>query len=96
MEKRKNCPGCMGKGFYLRSDAKPGSVGNAWVETCEVCHGTGEFKRADLVAVVRCKDCKHMEVTPDCLRWCHVWNGINGMGDDGFCSYGERRTNATN
>ena len=42
---------------------------------------------------VQCKDCKHMEITPDCLRWCNVWNGINGMGDEGFCNYGERKGN---
>lgn len=51
-----------------------------------------EADRVDAVRVIRCKDCKHMEVTPDCLRWCHVWSGINGMGDDGFCNYGERRS----
>ena len=45
----------------------------------------------NITEVVRCKDCKHMEVTPDCLRWCYVWNGINGMGDEGFCNYGERK-----
>lgn len=43
------------------------------------------------VEVVRCKDCKHMEITPDNLRWCNAWNGINGMGDEGYCNYGERR-----
>ena len=42
---------------------------------------------------VRCKDCKYREVTPDSLRWCYVWNGINGMGDEGFCNYGERIDN---
>lgn len=41
--------------------------------------------------LVRCKECKHMEKTPDCLRWCKVWNGINGMGDEGYCNYGERK-----
>ena len=46
----------------------------------------------DAVEVVRCKDCRHCEVTPDSLRWCKVWAGINGMGDEGFCNYGERRT----
>ncbi len=45
----------------------------------------------DAIIPVRCKDCKHMEITPDGLRWCNVWNGINGMGDDGYCNYGERR-----
>ena len=47
----------------------------------------------DAVEVVRCKDCKHMEITPYKLRWCNVWEGINGMGDDGYCNYGERKDN---
>ena len=50
--------------------------------------------KVDAAEVVRCKDCVHCEVTPDCLRWCNVWNGINGMGDEGFCNYGERKDNA--
>ena len=41
--------------------------------------------------LVRCKDCKHMEKTPYGLRLCHVWDGINGMGDEGYCNYGERK-----
>ena len=49
----------------------------------------------DVVKVVRCKDCKYREVTPDSLRWCNVWNGINGMGDEGFCNYGERKDNVS-
>lgn len=43
-------------------------------------------------AVVRCKDCKHMTIEP-CGRYCLVWGNYNGMGDDGFCNYGERRIN---
>lgn len=50
--------------------------------------------RVDSVEVVRCKNCKHMEHTPDSLRWCNVWCGINGMGDEGFCNYGERKDGA--
>lgn len=46
----------------------------------------------DAVPVVRCGECKHMEITPDGLRWCNAWGGINGLGDDGFCNYGERRS----
>lgn len=46
------------------------------------------------VEVVRCKDCKHMELTRIGLRWCDAWGEINGMGDDGFCNYGERKENA--
>ena len=45
---------------------------------------------SDVVRVVRCRDCKHMEITPY-GRWCNAWFGINGMGDEGFCNYGERK-----
>lgn len=57
-------------------------------------YGLSLGERADVVKVVRCKYCKHMERTPDSLRWCNVWNGINGSGDEGFCNYGERKDNA--
>ena len=36
----------------------------------------------DVVPVVRCKDCSQ-------AGWCYL---RQEMGDDGFCSYGERRT----
>lgn len=42
----------------------------------------------DAVEVVRCKDCKHMQNMG--YRYCQVWQTVNGMGDDGFCNYGER------
>ena len=49
----------------------------------------------DAVPVVRCKDCKHMEIDRG-GRFCHVWGGYNGIGDDGFCNYGERKEGADN
>lgn len=45
----------------------------------------------DAVEVVRCKDCKNMLVSDKGFRFCNVWCNINGMGDDGYCNYGERR-----
>ena len=27
-------------------------------------------------------------------RYCTVWHGHNGGNDDGFCNYGERKTDA--
>lgn len=48
------------------------------------------FPTVDAVPVVRCRDCKHMAIQSN-ARFCTVWNGINGMGDDGFCNYGERK-----
>ena len=47
----------------------------------------------DAVEVVRCKDCKHMKIDRNGYRWCLVWTGINSMGDEGFCNYGERKDN---
>lgn len=43
----------------------------------------------DAVPVTRCKDCKYMTQWAD-VRYCTVWDGVNSMGDDGFCNYGER------
>lgn len=50
-------------------------------------------KAVDAVEVVRCKDCIHMENSAQ-FRHCRVWGAINGMGDEGFCNYGERRTDS--
>lgn len=48
------------------------------------------FEENDVIPVVRCKDCRHMTVELG-YRYCNVWERINGYGDDGFCSYGERK-----
>ncbi len=40
------------------------------------------------IKVVRCKECRHMANVKG-FRWCQVWQGVNGMGDEGFCNYGE-------
>lgn len=46
------------------------------------------------VDIVRCKDCKHYEKY-EFWSACGYWSGDPyeqaGMGDDDFCSYGERR-----
>ena len=47
----------------------------------------------DAVPVVRCRECKHM-IPQSHTRYCTVWNAVNGMGDDGFCNYGERKEGA--
>ena len=49
----------------------------------------------DAVPVVRCRDCKHM-IPQSHTRYCTVWNAVNGMRDDGFCNYGERKEGADN
>lgn len=72
-------------------------------DICEHIHGLVLFHRkniayctafkdsAELVQVVRCKDCAHMKEQFRGARYCEVWTMFNGMGDDGFCNYGERK-----
>lgn len=47
----------------------------------------------DAVPVVRCKNCKHSQHWYGDKRLCHLWNetGID-VFEDGYCSYGERKT----
>jgi hypothetical protein len=45
----------------------------------------------DAVPVVRCKDCRAMYTVGHGYRWCKVWERMLLMGEDGFCSYGERK-----
>lgn len=52
---------------------------------------------ADVVEVVRCKDCKHWGGTTYGFV-CRKFSGIDTkicMGADHYCSYGERRENGT-
>ena len=53
-----------------------------------------DAQTVDAVEVVRCRDCKHQierGYAQYRYKWCEVWRRINGMGDDGFCNYGERK-----
>lgn len=43
---------------------------------------------ADVVEVVRCKDCKEREVCPDTLLWCNQMERL--VPPNGFCHCGER------
>ena len=44
---------------------------------------------ADVVEVVRCKDCKYFYQDGD-IKVCKHWN-CHSTTDDSYCSYGERR-----
>lgn len=68
----------------------------------EVAYMLRDIPSADVVEVVRCKDCKHWQAKPnedeednenngfatwyDCDKTCHIC----GNGND-YCSYGERK-----
>ena len=49
---------------------------------------------ADVVEVVRCKDCVFCVKTQGACIWCRL-NDCR-FDKDGFCSYGERRSNENN
>lgn len=55
------------------------------------------LEAADVVEVVRCKDCKYSEHWYRDKRLCRLWYGEENppapidVFDDGFCNYGERR-----
>lgn len=50
---------------------------------------------ADVVKVVRCKDCKHyggITFGNICRRWSAIYSGVkNCTKPDDYCSYGERK-----
>ena len=50
-----------------------------------------QYEDSDAIPVVRCKDCRHITVERG-LCFCNVWEKFNGMGYEGFCNYGERRS----
>lgn len=66
------------------------------------CDGCSAFEQynSDTVCVVRCKDCKHYD-NSEGIQWCKLNSKFYPGGfdwhnfpEDGFCSYGERKTDA--
>lgn len=52
---------------------------------------------ADVVEVVRCKDCKHFTegmIGDDLEYFCKLTSGMVNPAPDFYCSYGERKDNA--
>lgn len=65
-------------------------------ENPEICtQEINSIPAADVVPVVRCKDCKHSRETADGRGlFCSVWGrGWHWVQPDGFCSYGKYQTN---
>ena len=57
---------------------------------CYIQQGLFNIAAADVVEVVRCKECKHRYTASSGVIFCtqHLTMSAN---DDDFCSYGERR-----
>ena len=50
--------------------------------------------KADVVEVVRCKECKRFENNKEAyVTYCKKGNGFMPVKPDDFCSYGERKDN---
>ena len=65
----------------------------------KVVHGCDHWVYGD--SVVWCKNCKHYD-NSEGIQWCHLNSRFYPGGfdwhsfpEDGYCSYGERRTNAS-
>ena len=50
----------------------------------------GKLPAADVVEVVRCKDCSHGSPDDDGSISCSCFV-VDGMSPDGYCSFGERK-----
>lgn len=59
--------------------------------TCVIEHMDEIAPTVDAVPVVRCEDCRYMTYELG-MRYCRVWCAFNDDVDDGYCNYGERRT----
>lgn len=52
-----------------------------------------DLDAADVVPVVRCKDCKHIHKGKD-VYYCHYWESW-GITPNGFCSNGAKMEDST-
>ena len=65
---------------------------NRLLDMYELMNSINDVPAADVVEVVRCKDCKHAYMPPPKRKnaeWCS-WHETE-VGNDDFCSYGEKR-----
>lgn len=67
-------------------------LGDGLLRFCNGAWRDNDGDAVDIVEVVRCKDCRFMKMLDPGYRYCLVWRGVNSLGDDGFCNYGERKS----
>lgn len=86
----------------LLAAAKHGGMGEIIAQT--LMRYVKRQPAADVAEVVRCKDCKHYRNHPNGLCYLHTEPKENARGHSGnavcvepddFCSYGERKEDAT-
>ena len=60
------------------------------IRSADVVAALKSIPAADVVPVVRCKDCKHSAVDFEDRRYCKFVTYYNHVPDDWFCADGER------
>ena len=72
----------------------PGGNDKSYIQVCDFKSMINGQPTADVVEVVRCKDCKYLRFDKDFMtgRYCSLRNVNGGLfcEDNDFCSYGER------
>jgi hypothetical protein len=70
-------------------------VGSCTTDNESLAYQLSKAPTADVVEVVRCRDCRHCEIIIDQFDndWYFCKNAVNNakVEADDFCSYGERR-----
>ena len=75
---------------YIDADALMELVGRERLDTRErIANLIERQPTADVVEVVRCKDCKHGSQYTNDKVWCSL--GATSYRPNDYCSYGERR-----
>lgn len=73
------------------------AVRHAWAKGLEPTQYIEQIPAADVVEVVRCRECKYSykdEIFGN--RWCDSHLGCRKVKDDGYCYLGERKEGANN
>ncbi len=80
----------------LLKEAESRLVWNHQAAGVAVYEAIQEAPAADVVEVVRCRDCVHYRsLIPDGERWCEILKAESPI-EDGFCCYGERKDGGNN
>ena len=75
---------------YIEREAAEDAVGEAYLKGLNPVWAVRDVPTADVVPVVRCKDCKYRTEARRGLVRCRAFNYMP-MCVDNFCSYGERK-----
>lgn len=68
-----------------------GNENDTFISLSEAKDEIEELPAADVVEVVRCKDCKYSEIDKNGNLWCAFYNEKIREMPNGYCWHGERK-----